>query len=184
MKKRLILFSSVIIFAVSLSAVLIDYHFLTMPQQNLSESWMFTGAYASYQGYVVSFSAPYNISAKIQVTDLNASHVQIQTNSRIETSFAPALEDQSILWLNKTDLNFQPPSEMLAKKYGTQITVNGLGTRDCITYEYVNDGINVTYYVDKVVQWPVKLVYTTIFEKQTYSLEFYLKETNIIELKT
>ncbi len=149
------------------------------PQQNMSKSWMFKVVYATYEGKIDSLSIPYTLDEKIQVTDLNATHVQIQTDSSIKTSISPTLSDQTILWVNKTNVSFQPKGERLEGMYSTQITVKGIGIRDCIAYEYVNEAINATYYIDKVFLWPIRIVYFTSFENQIYVLEFSLKETNI-----
>ena len=143
---------------------------------------MFKGAYATYEGQIDSLSVTYSINETIQVTDLNASHVQIQTNSSIATSFTTTLSDQTTLWINKTNINFQPKGETLVGTYNTKINVRSNGPRDCIAYDYTNEAINATYYIDKIVQWPIRIVYTTTFENQTYQIEFNLKDTNIEEL--
>jgi hypothetical protein len=115
-------------------------------QQNMAESWMFKGAYATYQGQIDSLSLPVGINEAIQVTDLNATYVQIQTNSSIATSFAPKLSDQTTLWINKTSIGIT-----FAGTYNAKITVRSIGNRDCIAYDYVNQAIHATYYIDKVL---------------------------------
>ena len=140
---------------------------------------MIKSTYATYDGLVNSVSAPVSINAKIQVTDQNASHVKIQTDINMITSFAPAIADRTIVWVNKTDINFQPDGETLARTYDAQIITKNFGTRTCIAYDYVNEAINATYYVDKILVWPIRIVYQTSFENQTYSIEINLKETNI-----
>ncbi len=181
MRKSWILIGFTIVFAISTSSGLIGYNFLTSSQQNV-QPWMFTGAYATYEGQIDSFSLPYNLSATIEVTDQNSTHVQIRTNSTIATSFAPPLSDQTIRWINKTNINFQNKGETLARTYSTQIIVKGIGTRNCSVYDYTNEGINATYYLDNIYLWPLRIVYITDFENQPYTLEFNLKDTNIIEL--
>jgi len=168
-----------IVLAISSLVLIFGYQPIDRTQQNMAESWMFKGAYANYEGQISSLSIPYSINETIRVTDLNATHVQIQTNSSIATSFAPTLSDLTILWVNKTNINFQPKGETLAGTYDTKITVKSIGTRDCIAYDYTNEAINATYYVDKVLLWPVRIVYATTFENQTYHIEFSLKDTNI-----
>jgi hypothetical protein len=161
---------------------LIGYNFLTGSQQN-GQPWMFIGAYATYEGKIDSFSMPYNLSATIEVTNLNFTHVQIRTNSTIATSFAPALSDQTIRWVNKTNINFQHKGETLARTYSIQITADSIGARYCSVYDYyVNESINATYYLDNTYLWPPRIIYVTDFENQPYTLEFNLKDTNIIEL--
>jgi hypothetical protein len=47
---------------------------------------------------------------------------------------------------------------------------------------YTNEAINATYYIDKVLLWPVRIDYVTVFENQTYHIVFSLKDTNIKKL--
>jgi hypothetical protein len=179
-KKRLIIW---VIFALTISLVLvIGYQSMDNSQQSITESWMFKGAYSTYEGQIDSLSMPVNVNETIQVTNLNNTHVQIQTNSSIDTSFAPTLSDQTILWVNKTNINFQPEGMTLAGTYNTKVTVRNIGSRDCIAYDYTSQAINATYCIDKVLLWPVRIVFTTFFENQTYHIEFNLKDTNIKQL--
>ena len=179
MGKSWIIVGFTIVFAISSLVLIIGYQPIDSTKQSMAGSWMFKGAYATYEGKIDSLSTPYSINETIQVTDLNATHVQIQTNSSIATSFAPTLSDQTTLWVNKTNINFQPKGETLAGTYNTKITVRSIGTRECIAYDYTNEAINATYYIDKVLLWPVRIVYATTFENQTYKIEFSLKDTNI-----
>jgi hypothetical protein len=176
-KNWLIVFA--IVLALSALFLVIRYQPVDNARQSMSEFWMFKGAYAAYKGQIGSFSVPCSINETIQVTGLNATHVQIQTNSSIGTFFAPTLSDQTTLWVNKTNINFQPKGETLSGTYSTKIAVKNIGIRDCIAYDYVNVEINATFYIDKVFLWPVRIVYSTVFENQTYLIEFSLKDTNI-----
>jgi hypothetical protein len=182
MGKNWIVIGVTIVLAISSLVLIFGYQPIDRMQQNMAASWMFKGAYANYEGKIDSLSIPVSINETIRVTDLNATHVQIQTNSSIATSFAPTLSDQTILWVNKTNINFQPKGETLAGTYSTKITVKSIGPRDCIAYDYTNEAINATYYIDKILLWPVRIVYATAFENQTYHIEFSLKDTNIIGL--
>jgi hypothetical protein len=179
MRKSWIVIALTIVLTISTLVFFFVYQPIDNTQQIMSESWMFKGAYATYVGQIASLSFPYSINETIQVTDINATHVQVQTDSAIATPFSPALSDRTTLWVNKTNINFQPKGETLAGTYLTQITVKSIGLRECIAYEYVNEGINATYYVDKVFLWPVRIVYATVFENQTYTIEFSLKDTSI-----
>ncbi len=179
MGKNWIIVGFTIVLAISSLVLIFGYQPMDNTQQSMAESWMFKGAYATYEGQIDSLSTPYSVDETIQVTDLNATHVQIQTNSSIATSFAPTLSDQTTLWVNKTNVNFQPKGMTLSATYNTKITVRNIGSRDCIAYDYTNEAINATYYIDKTHLWPVRIVYATIFEKQTYHIEFSLKDTNI-----
>jgi len=182
MGKNWIVIVVTFVLVISSLVLIIGYQPIDSTQQNMAESWMFKGAYATYEGQIDAPSTPVNINETIQVTDLNATHVQIQTNSSIATSFAPTLSDQTTLWINKTNVNFQPKGMTLAGTYNTKTTVISIGRRECIAYDYTNQAINATYYIDKVLLWPVKIVFTTVFENQIYHLEFSLKDTNIEKL--
>ena len=179
MRKSSVIVGFTIVLAISISVVIIEYQLIDNTQQSMAVSWMFRGAYATYEGQINSLSTQVSLNETIQITDLNATYVQIQTNSSISTSFAPTLSDQTTLWVNKTNINFQPKGETLIGTYSTKITVRNIGSRDCIAYDYTNQAINATYYIDKVLLWPVRIVYETTFENQTYQMEFNLKGTNI-----
>jgi hypothetical protein len=178
MRKRWIIVGFTIVLAISSLVLTIEYHPMDNTQQT-AESWMFKGAYATYDGQIGSLSTPVSLNETIQVTDLNATHVQIQTNASVVTSFAPTFSDQTTLWINKTNISFQSEGETLAGTYNTKIAVRTIGIRDCKAYDYTNQAINTTYYIDKVLLWPVRIVYVTTFENQTYHIEFNLKDTNI-----
>ncbi|HEX7482018.1 MAG TPA: hypothetical protein VF350_00935 [Candidatus Bathyarchaeia archaeon] len=182
MGKSWIIIAVILVLAISSVVLIIGYQHMEKTNQKMVEPWMFKGAYAKYEGQINSLSIPSSINETIQVIDLNTTHVQIQTNSSIATSFAPTLSDQTTLWINKTNINFQPKGETLARTYDTKIIVRNMGSRECIAYDYTNEAINATYYIDKFLLWPVRIDYTTIFENQTYHLGFSLKDTNIKEL--
>jgi hypothetical protein len=156
----------------------------TSQSSSSTKPWMVKGTYATYQGRVEPISYPVKITGEIQVTDLNASHVQVQTDMKISTTFAPVVSDSTFQWINKTNVIFQPKGEILVGTYDTQVSVAGIGTRSCTAYEYTNEAINATYYLDKSLQWPVKIVYETSFENQTYKIEVNISDTNILGLQT
>ena len=179
MGKNRIIIGFIIALVISSLVLIIGNSFINSIQQNKAKSWIFKGAYATYEGQIDDLFSPYSLNETIQVIDLNATHVQIQTNSSIATSFAPIFSDQTTLWVNKTNINFQPEGETLAGTYNTKITLESIGTRECIAYNYVNEAINATYYVDKVFLWPIRIIFATAFENHTYYIEFSLKDTNI-----
>jgi hypothetical protein len=183
MGKSWIIIGVILILAISLLVLIVGYqHMDDNTHQSMAEPWMFKGAYATYEGQIDSLAIPSSINETIQVIDLNTTHVQIQTNASIATSFAPKFSDQTTSWINKTNINFQPEVETLARTYNTIIIVRRIGSRECIAYDYTNELINATYYIDKVLQWPVRIDYTTVSENQIYQIEFTLKDTNIREL--
>ncbi len=182
MRKGWIIVVFALVLAISSLVLIIGYQAIDNTQQNMADSWMFKGAYATYEGKINALSTPISLDETIQVTELNTTHIQIKTNSSITTSFTPTLSDQTTLWINKTNINFQPKGVTLEKTYNTEITVRNIGKRECIAYDYTTEAINATYYLDKILLWPVRIIYVTTFENQTYHIEFNLKDTNIKEL--
>jgi hypothetical protein len=178
MRKRLVLF--VFTVALAISVLVGSFGNRLMTYQDEPQPWMRVGTYATYIGEIPGFYASYDLNATIAVTDLNASYVQVATNSTIGTSFSQQLTDRSVQWINKTNISYQHRGETLSDIYSAEIPVSGIGTRPCTVYPYTNPGgINSTYYLDNTLQWPLRIVYETSFENQTYILEFNLKDTNI-----
>src|SRR5665647_1939993 len=83
MGKSWLIIGVTIVLAISSSVLIIGYQPIDSTQQNMAESWMFKGAHATYQGQIDALSIPVSIDETIQVTNLNFTHVQIQTNSSI-----------------------------------------------------------------------------------------------------
>ena len=178
MTRKRILIGIAIVLASLVFAVIIGGNF-TNPEQNVTQPWMFLGAFATYTGEIDPSPTSYIINATMEVTNINSTHVLVKTNSTITTPFAPALSDQTTTWIDKNNISFQPKGENLAGTYNAQVTAKNIGLRDCTVCQYNNEAINATYYIDKEFQWPLKIVYTTTFEKQTYTLKFNLNNTNI-----
>lgn len=177
MKKRWLIVAFTLIFAFSIFGLLMGYGFFNNPGQD--EPWMFRGAYATYSGQIAGVLTQVKLSAIIEVTDLNASHVQVKTSSTIAPPFGQEVNDLTIIWMSKADVDFQPPGEDFRRSYSVQIPVDGSVSRNCTVYEYTNEAINATYYIDYALQWPIRLVYVTVFENQTYTLDFSINSTNI-----
>lgn len=177
MRKRWLLVVFALLLVASVLGVLFGYGFFGSSLQE--EPWMFKGAYATYTGQVADVSTQTNLSARIEVTDVNASHVQVRISSTIAASSGQAVNDHFAIWVSKANISFQLPGEAFARSYSAQIPVNNSKARDCTVYEYTNEAINATFYVDNALQWPVRLVYVTGFENQIYTLDFKLNSTNI-----
>jgi hypothetical protein len=178
MKKRLVLIGFTVMLIISAFIGLVGYRMLGFQQE--PQPWMRVGAYATYNGEIPGLTAQYSLNATIKVADLNSTLVQVATNSTIATPFSTVLTDQSVQWIKKTNISFQHRGETLADTYTAQIPVEGIGTRQCTVYSYTNSGgINSTYYLDNALQWPLRIVYVTAFENQTYNLEFNLNDSNI-----
>ena len=130
MGKNWVIIGFTTVLIISSLALIIGNQPFDSSKQSMAESWMFKGAYATYEGKIEDLATPYDINETIQVANLNTTQLQIQTNSSIFTSFAPTLTDQTTLWVSKMDINFQPEGETLAGTYNTEINVKNVGTRD------------------------------------------------------
>ncbi len=180
-KKKSQVLIGVIILVFSALIVTASYQ-LTSHNSNF-ESWMTKGVYADYEGTVNGTLSSVNITGKMQVTDVNSTYVLVQTDMAISTVFAPTVRDKTFVWINRSNIDFGPTGETLTGKQDRRVTIAGLGVKDCTAYEYANEAINATYYLDKTIHWPLRISYTTVFENQTYLIEMTLKSSNISQLQ-
>jgi hypothetical protein len=147
--------------------------------QSSPQSWIAKGTYATYAGQTEIFSMRITFNARIEIVDVNQTHMQLSTNYRMSTPFG-ATENTTTTWVSREDMNFQPENLALNKTFTTQITIPNLGTRTCTVYEYSSQGISAAYYVDNSIQWPIKMVMTSpAVEGQSYNMAINLVDTNI-----
>ena len=147
--------------------------------QNNPQSWIKKGAYATYAGQAEILSMKVTFTARMEIVDLNQTHMQLSTNYNMSTPFG-ATENTTTTWVSRQDMNFQPDNLALNNTYTTQITLPNLGTRTCTVYEYSSEGISAAYYVDQSIQWPIKMVMTSpSVEGQSYNMDINLVDTNI-----
>lgn len=120
-----------------------------------------------------------SFDARMEIVDVNQTHMQLSTYYNMSTPYG-GTENTTTTWVSKEDMNFQPQDLPLNNSYNTQITIPNLGTRDCTVYEYSSEGLSATYYVDKTIQWPIKMVMTSPeVEGQSYKMDINLVDTNI-----
>jgi hypothetical protein len=144
-----------------------------------SASWMTKGTYANYEGQAQIMSIDISFNAKMEITNLNDTHAEITTTYYVSTPYGSE-QNSTSFWVSKTDATFEPQDFALDDTYHTQLSVPDLGMRDCTVYEYKNDGLAVTYYVDDTLGWPLKLVMTSpVVDGQSYNMDLNLTETNI-----
>ena len=143
-------------------------------------SWMTKGAYAVYEGQAEILSISLDFNARMEVVDLNSTHVEISTSFDMDSSFGSS-ENTTSMWVSRDEMNFQPEGLNLNSSYTTQITLPNLGTRNCIVYQYSDQDFSATYYVDSTLQWPLKMVMTspTSDDGQSYSMDVNLVDSNI-----
>jgi hypothetical protein len=148
------------------------------PTSNVA-SWMTKGAYANYQGSAEVLSMSITFDARMEIVDLNSTHAQIETTYNVVTPFGTEANSTSF-WVSKADAAFKPEGLDVNSTYQAQVFVAELGNRDCTVYEYSNDDFSVAYYVDNVLNWPVKMVMSSpIVDGQSYSMSLSLTSTNI-----
>lgn len=147
--------------------------------QSSPQSWIQKGTYATYAGQAEIMSMSITFSARMEIIDVNQTHMQLATDYNMSTPFG-ATENTTTTWVSREDMNFQPADLPLNSTHTEQITIAGLGTRTCTVYEYSSEGISAAYYVDKSIQWPIKMVMTSpTVEGQSYNMDINLVDTNI-----
>jgi len=147
--------------------------------QNSPQSWKKKGTYATYAGQAEILSMSITFTARMEIVDVNQTHMQLSTDYKMSTPFG-ATENTTTTWVSREDMNFQPENLPLSNTFTTQITIPNLGTRTCTVYEYSSEGISAAYYVDNSIQWPVKMVMTSpSVEGQSYNMDINLVDTNI-----
>ena len=147
--------------------------------QNSPKSWIKKGTYATYAGQAEIMSMSITFSARMEIVDVNQTHMQLSTDYKMSTPLG-ATENTTKTWISREDMNFQPENLPLSNTFTTQITIPNLGTRTCTVYEYSSEGISAAYYVDNSIQWPIKMVMTSpSVEGQSYNMDINLVDTNI-----
>jgi hypothetical protein len=147
--------------------------------QASSQSWIKKGAYATYEGQATILSITVSFNARMEIVDLNQTHMQLSTYYNMSTPYG-ATENTTTTWVSRENMNFQPQDLPLNNSYKTQITIPNLGTRECTVYEYSSEGISASYYVDNTIQWPIKMIMTSpAVEGQSYNMDINLVDTNI-----
>ena len=197
--KRIVLTATILIIC-ALAAAVLSYGFLTTnptnsdlqndtqvstqqsttPQPSSPTSWITKGTYAIYQGQAEILSISIQFNARMEVIDLNSTHINIQTSFDMASSFGSS-ENTTSIWVNREEMNFQPEGLNLSSSYTTQVTLPNLGTRNCIVYEYNDQDFSAAYYVDSTLHWPLKMVMTspTSDTGQSYNMDVNLVDSNI-----
>ena len=152
----------------------------TTPQPSSPTFWITKGTYATYEGQVEILSINIQFNARMEVVDLNSTHINIQTSFNMASSLGSSQNSTSI-WVSKEEINFQPEGLNLNNSYTTQVTLPNLGTRNCIVYQYSDQDFSATYYVDSTLHWPLKIVMTspTSDTGQSYNIDVNLVDSNI-----
>ncbi len=147
--------------------------------QKSSQSWITKGAYATYEGQATVLSMSVSYNAKLEIVDFNETHIQVMNDFNMSTPFGSS-ENSTTAWVSRENMTFQPDGLTLNNTYIAQVALPNLGTRSCTVYEYSNQDISATYYVDNNVQWPVKMMMTSpTVNGQSYNMDINLVDSNI-----
>lgn len=152
------------------------------------DTWLFKGAYATYEGRYegsilnVSISVDFNV--RQEVVDFNSTHALISTSFRISPSIGDTVEEENTTWVPLSQMGFMNAFDEgnLTKSYEATVDIAGCGTRTCTVYEYTtsDSGLTMTVYVDNAIGWPVKMTASMPIEGSTgLQLDINLTETNI-----
>jgi hypothetical protein len=156
--------------------------FLLQPQgQN---AWLFKGAYAKYEGSTTLFSVTVGFTVRQEVLDFNSTHAKISTYFKM--SFGETVENETAAWVPLSEMGFTSAFDEanLTKSYESTVDISGFGTRTCVVYEYAisDEGLSMTVYVDKQIDWPLKITMSMAGE-YPLSLDINLIDSNIPGLK-
>jgi hypothetical protein len=144
-------------------------------------AWRFKGAYANYAGSTSVMGYGFNFSVRFEVLDFNSTHAYILTSSRMGSSLGETVENENATWVELSGFGFMNAfsESNMTNSYEAKVVVAGMGTRDCMVYEYATDGPTMTVYVDKALDWPVKMAMTMNEGSVSLSLDIILTDTNI-----
>jgi hypothetical protein len=192
---KLIAVIAIVAVAVVVGAFLVSA-FTSTPQGQ--DSWLFKGAYATYEGSTSVSSGDmglYNMSVSIdftvrqEIVDFNSTHALVSTSFQMSSSFGETVADKNSTWVPLSQAGFMNAFDEsnLTKSYESTVNIAGFGTKTCMVYEYAisDEGLTMTVYVDKTIGWPLKMTISMTGENSigNLSLDINLVETNIPALK-
>ena len=148
-------------------------------------SWLFKGAYARYEGSTSLLLMTFNVEMRQEVKDFNSTHAELLTSLSLNSDFGDSEESNTSIWVDLEENQYEIEEATLTNKYETTETFEKFGTRDVIIYEYSTDGPTILVYVDKQINWPLKMSMELTGEDYiNLNIDIELVETNIPELMT
>jgi len=199
---KIIVVVSIIAVSVVFGALLVSA-FISAPPQG-QDAWLFKGAYATYKGStsisaedigIFDMSLSIDFDVRQEVVDFNSTHVLVSTSYQMSSSFGEfnggTEGDEKSAWVPLSEIGLTATFEDLdlASSFESTVNIDGFGTRTCIVYEYAisNEGIMMTVYVDKMIEWPLKMELSMTNANLSgvdLELEINLEETNIPALES
>lgn len=203
-KSRFKLIAIVAILAVSIVVcALLVSTLISTPQGQ--DAWLFKGAYARYEGSasisaqdlgsIFDLSMSIDFTIRQEIVDFNDTHALISTSFQMTSSFGEfggdIEQNEESAWVPLSEMGlmtaFGDEDIDLTNSYESTVNIEGFGTRTCMVYEYTisDEGLTMTVYVDKAIEWPLKMTMSmTNTELPTdLKVDINLTETNIPALK-
>jgi hypothetical protein len=201
---KLIVVIAAVAIAVVVGAFLVSA-FISSPQPQGQDAWLFKSAYATYEGSasisaedlgsMFDMSMSVDFTVRQEIVDFNDTHALVSTSFQMSSSFGTfggeTEENETSAWVSLSEMGlmtaFEDEEVNLTNSYESTVNINGLGTRTCMVYEYSisDDGLTMTVYVDKTIEWPLKMTMsmTNTELPDGLELDINLVETNIPALK-
>ena len=198
---KLIAVIAVVAVAVVVGALLASA-FISSPPPQGQDAWLFKGAYAVYEGSAsisaedlgsfLDMSMSIDFSVRQEIVDFNDTHVLISTAFQMSSSFGEQENNEESAWVPLSEMGFMSAFNNeedvnLTNSYETTVNINGIGTRTCMVYEYAisDEGLTLTVYVDKAIDWPLKMTMnmTNTELPDGLQIDINLTETNIPALQ-
>lgn len=143
--------------------------------------WLFKGAYGTYEGSAIVNLVTLNTVLRFQVVDLNATHGKLLGYLRMTNPVGQSDEYQTTTWSDIHGTSYEIPGATFLSKNEEHMNFEG-STRDCTVLKYAvsetNTSFNMTMYVDKEINWPLRIRYDYA-KPFASSLDLMLVETNI-----
>ena len=189
--------------AVVVGALLVSA-FISTPQPQGQDAWLFKGAYATYEGSasisaeelggMLDMSMSVDFTVRQEIVDFNSTHALVSTSFQMSSSVGgyggTTEENEESGWVPLSEMGLMTAFEDvdLTDSYESTVNIDGIGTRTCMVYEYAisDEGLTMTVYVDKAIEWPLKMTVSmtnTELLDGGLELDINLVETNIPALK-
>ena len=175
--------------------------FILAPQDQ--DSWLFKGAYATYEGSasisaedlgsMLDISLNIDFTVRQEIVDFNRTHALVSTSFQMSSSLGDfggtTEENETSAWVPLSEMGLMTAFKDadLTNSYESTVNIDGFGTRTCIVYEYAisDDGLTMIVYVDKAIEWPLKMTVsmTNTELSSDLTVDINLVETNIPALQ-
>ena len=154
--------------------------------------WFFKGAYADYEGEASYLTETMIFSMRMEITDLNSTHLKTMLDMEISSESLGTLADQQeTSWVAKKDMTSFGLGDIegysLDRTYEDNVYIEGFGTKRCKIYEFSSADVGgvdmtMTVYMDSDMSWPLKLAFHMNVLDEEINFDINLKNTNISAL--